>query len=71
VNTVAKLKAATCQNQTLVKQKPTPSASRPANDRNIAHSTTPQARQYAAPPCTTRRSARAGLKISRGSSSRQ
>ena len=39
VNTVAKLNAAVCQNHTLVKQKPTPSPSRPTKLSSMAGTT--------------------------------
>lgn len=67
VKTVPKEKAAACQNHTLVKRNPTPSARSPRDDRAIAASATDHARRYGTPPSKTLRSARRGSKISRGS----
>src|SRR5262245_38965450 len=61
VNTLAKEKPAACQNHTLVTKKPTPRARRPTNDIANAAKVISHARQYAAPPCIHRRSARKGL----------
>src|SRR6266508_826669 len=61
VNTLAKEKPAACQNHTLVTKKPTPRARRPTNDIANAVKVISHARQYAAPPCIHRRSARKGL----------
>src|SRR5262245_59820549 len=61
VNTLAKEKPAACQNHTLVTRKPTPKARKPTKDIANAVKVISHARQYAAPPCTHRLSARKGL----------
>ena len=60
VNTLAKEKPATCQNQTLVTRNPTPRARRPMKDIANAVRAISHACQYAMPPCMHRRSARNG-----------
>ena len=50
VKTVAKQKAATCQNHTLVKRNPTPKPSSPTNDTSIVGITIDHAFQYIQPP---------------------
>jgi hypothetical protein len=50
LNTVAKLKPATCQNHTLVTRKPNPRTAKPPSDTRSAANAIPQACHYAGPP---------------------